>query len=151
MSDDSRIMQLLPKLKSRWILFLFPLLAGGIYLAIPKPPVSCKSLQQFGAIEQEGRCIIKRSVTIQGNIKRLPDRLTIQGSLTISGTYITELPAGMLVERDLFLYKTSIAKLPPDLQVGGGFDQYSGFGSPGVRCDAIPKTAIVKGHRNCHS
>jgi hypothetical protein len=143
-------MQLLSKLKSRVLLCLFPLLAGEIYLLRPEPPVSCKSFQRFGAIEQEGRCIIKRNVTIQGNIKRLPDRLTIQGSLTISGTYITELPAEMIVERDLFLYKTSIARLPTDLQVRGSFDQYSGFGSPGVRCSAIPKTATIKGHRHCH-
>jgi hypothetical protein len=142
---------MLSKFKSRSLIILFPLIAGLIYWFKPEPPATCQSLQKFGAIEQGDRCIIKRNTTIEGNIKRLPDRLTIQGGLTISGTYITELPHTIIVEGDLFLYKTSIAKLPADLQVRGGFDQYSGFGSPGVRCDAIPTTTLIKGTRSCHS
>ncbi len=142
---------MLPKLKSRSLIVLLPVIAGLIYWFRPEPPATCQSLQKFGAIEQGDRCIIKRNITIEGNIKRLPDRLTIQGGLTISGTYITELPNAMIVEGNLFLYKTSIAKLPADLQVNGGFDQYSGFGSPGVRCDAIPLTIVIKGTRSCHS
>ncbi|MBD1856733.1 hypothetical protein Q2T42_26445 [Leptolyngbya boryana CZ1] len=138
------------KLRSRSLLSIFPLLASGIYILRPAPPEPCESLRKFGAIEQAGRCIINRSVTLEGNLKRLPDRLTIKGNLTISGTYIEDLPSAMIVEGTLFLYKTSIAKLPPDLQVQGSFDQYSGFGSPGVKCSAIPKTAFIKGHRNCH-
>lgn len=126
-------------------------IAGVLYFFLPKPPATCESLQRFGAISEQGRCLIKRSVTIEGNINQLPDRLTVQGDLTISGTYITKLPKAMVVEGNLFLYKTSIAKLPADLKVGQGFDQYSGFGSPGVRCDAIPKTVEIKGSRNCHS
>jgi len=136
--------------KQRWLLFIFPLVVVGIYFLQPTPPASCESLKQFGAIEQEGRCIINRNVTLEGNLKRLPNQLGIKGNLTISGTYIEELPNAMVVEGNLFLYKTSIAKLPPDLQVQGSFDQYSGFGSPGVKCNAIPKTAFIKGNRNCH-
>lgn len=144
--------QFLSKLRSRWTIPGVILIAGGIYLVIPKPPPPCNSLRQFGASEIQGRCVINRSnVTLQGNINRLPERLTIRGNLTISGTYITELPNAMVVEGGLFLYKTSIAKLPADLQVGRSFDQYSGFGSPGVRCDAIPKTVVIKGTRRCHS
>lgn len=144
-------MRLFCPLKPRALFFLLPLLTGGIYLVLPKPPATCQNLQRFGAIEEQGRCIIKRSITLEGNINRLPDRLTIQGNLTISGTYITDLPNQMIVEGGLFLYKTSIARLPADLQVGQSFDQYSGLGSPGVRCDAIPKTTMIKGSRNCHS
>ncbi|MFM7603520.1 MAG: hypothetical protein ACKO7R_20355 [Pseudanabaena sp.] len=51
----------------------------------------------------------------------------------------------MVVEGNPFLFKTSIAKLPPNLQVQGNFDQYGGFGSPGVKCNAIPKTVLSKG------
>lgn len=138
------------KFKPRTTFFLLAGVAVVLYFLLPKPPATCKSLQRFGAIEEQGRCRIKRSITIEGNINRLPDRLTIQGNLTISGTYITELPNQMLVEGDLFLYKTSIARLPADLQVGQSFDQYSGFGSPGVRCNAIPQTTVIKGPRNCH-
>jgi hypothetical protein len=141
---------MLSKLRRISLLSLFPLLAGGIYILRPAPPAPCESLQKFGAIEQAGRCVINRSITLEGNLRRLPDRLTIKGNLTISGTYIEELPRTMVVEGALFLYKTSIAKLPPDLQVQGSFDQYSGFGSPGVKCNAIPKTTFIKGHRNCH-
>jgi hypothetical protein len=144
-------MQLLSKLKLRSILWLLPILVGGIYLALPEPPATCQSLERFGAIAEQGRCIIRRSVTVEGNLHRLPDRLTIQGDLTISGTHITKLPNEMRVEGGLFLYKTSIAELPADLQVGRSFDQYSGFGSPGVKCNAIPKTTVIKGSRNCHS
>ncbi|PHJ60936.1 hypothetical protein VF14_15845 [Nostoc linckia z18] len=132
------------------LLLILPLLIGGIYLLQPAPPAPCGSLKKFGAIEQGERCIINRNVTLEGNLKRLPNQLTVKGDLTISGTYIEELPNAMVVEGNLFLYKTSIAKLPPDLQVQGSFDQYSGFGSPGVKCSAIPKTAVIKGNRNCH-
>ncbi|BAZ02711.1 hypothetical protein NIES37_67240 [Tolypothrix tenuis PCC 7101] len=132
------------------LLFIFPLVVVGIYLLQPAPPAPCGSLKKFGALEQEGRCIINRNVTLEGNLKRLPNQLTVKGDLTISGTYIEELPIAMVVDGNLFLYKTSIAKLPPDLQVQGSFDQYSGFGSPGVKCSAIPKTAFIKGNRNCH-
>jgi hypothetical protein len=141
------------------LLFMFPLVVVGIYLLQPAPPAPCGSLKKFGAmaaatpfrsIEQEGRCIINHNVTLEGNLKRLPNQLTVKGNLTISGTYIEELPSAMVVEGTLFLYKTSIAKLPPDLQVQGSFDQYSGFGSPGVKCNAIPKTTFIKGNRNCH-
>jgi hypothetical protein len=119
------------------LLLMFPLLVVGIYLVRPAPPAPCESLKKFGAIEQGGRCIINRNVTLEGNLKRLPNQLTVKGNLTISGTYIEELSSAMVVEGNLFLYKTSIAKLPPDLQVQGNFDQYSGFGSPGVKCNAI--------------
>jgi hypothetical protein len=131
-------------------MIVLPLVLGGVYLLWPTPPPPCSSLQKFGAIEQEGRCIIPRNINLEGKINRLPDRLTIKGNLTISGTYITQLPQAMVVEGSLYLYKTSIAKLPADLQVQGNFDQYSGFGSPGVKCSAIPKTVSIKGFRDCH-
>lgn len=142
-------MRLLPKLKSKWMIPVLALLAGGIYRALPKSPVSCESLQQFGAIENAGECIINKSVELKGQIDRLPDRLTVKGDLTITGTNIEALPASLIVEGNLFLYKTSISKLPADVQIRQSFDQYIGWGSPGVRCAAIPKTAIIKGRRRC--
>jgi hypothetical protein len=69
------------------LLFIFPLLVVGIYQLQPTPPAPCESLKKFGAmaaatpfrsIAQGERCIINRNVTLEGNLKRLPNQLTIK-------------------------------------------------------------------------
>ena len=144
-------MQLPFWLKPRWFVPALALLGGGIYSALPSPPALCLSLQRFGAVETGGRCVVKGDVKLEGAVKRLPDHLTVQGNLRLNGTQIVELPVALIVEGDLFLYKTGIGKLPADLTIGGNFDPYGGFGSPGIRCDDIPPSVVIKGQRNCNT
>ncbi len=141
-------MQIFTQIKLPWLL-LMAVFLGIVYWNIPQPPASCQSLQQYGAKESGGRCIIDKNVYLEGKIDRLPDRLTVKGNLTISGTYIEQLPAALIVEGNLYLYKTSISQIPADVQIGQGFGQDLGWGSPGVKCTDIPKTAIIKGSLRC--
>jgi hypothetical protein len=132
------------KLKLQWIISASIVLAVAIYWTMPTPPPTCQSLQRFGAVEINGRCVVDRSIKIEGNVNKLPDRLTVKGDLNIYGSYVTELPVALIVEGNLDLYKTSIGKIPPDLQVGRSLTTYLGFGSPEIRCQDIPKTAVIK-------
>lgn len=135
--------------RTYWGIVGLGLLILGVYWHWPTTPVTCESLQRFGARVEGNRCIVSKQVYLSGSIQRLPENLTIQGDFTIAGTQIDTLPAGLVTTGNLYLYKTSISKLPADLQVFGSFSQDLGFGSPGVYCRDIPKTATIKGSRRC--
>ena len=57
------------------------------------------------------------------NIKKLPDKLHVNGSLSLSGCkQLTELPNKLHVGRFLYLNDSSITELPKKLFVGGSLD-----------------------------
>nr|WP_299506423.1 hypothetical protein [uncultured Rhizobium sp.] len=56
------------------------------------------------------------------SVQNLPVRLTISGSLDLTGLAVFNLPDGLTVSGSLRLSGTSIEKLPDDLTVGGNLD-----------------------------
>ena len=58
-------------------------------------------------------CLFNRKIT------KLPDNLTVRGSLDLTGSKITKLPENLVVGCSLYLGHSKIAKLPDNLVVGG--------------------------------
>ena len=58
-------------------------------------------------------CLFNRTIT------KLPDNLTVRGSLDLTGSKITKLPENLVVGCGLYLGHSKIAKLPDNLVVGG--------------------------------
>ena len=59
-------------------------------------------------------------------IKKLPDKLHVEGKLDLSGCkQLTELPDNLYVKDSLVLYGTNITELPNNLYVGRNLDIYN--------------------------
>lgn len=69
----------------------------------------------------------------------LPDGLTVDGSLNISGTKIKDLPKGLTVGGSLYMNRTKIKELPEGLTVGGGLYMN------GTGITELPEGLVFKG------
>jgi hypothetical protein len=140
--------------------FRAPIGVGGALLAAAfvansalrsHPPVPCDVLASQGAHLEGGRCIIEGDAIVKSPYpySGLPPRLTVRGGLTVHGCSLDELGQGLVVQGDLFLYKSCIRALPADLVVDGKVDSYLGFGDSMLRCRDLPKSIKVRDGVRC--
>ncbi len=145
--QPSKYMYPLKKNRTIWLAAIIILLVS-IWLQLPNYE-PCSSFSEFESYEKNGLCIIPGDVVVKGNFEGLPKKLHVKGNLEIRGTLISNLPATLRADGDVFLYKTSIGSIPEDTYIGGDFNFYLGFGSPSIYCDEIPSKVVIKGNNGC--
>ena len=92
---------------------------------------------------EKGICIYHIDLYVSySNIKKLPDNLTILGSLYCTVNNINNLPKNLIVHRDLDCSFNNLSALPDDLIVYGYLD--CSDQDTKIRLE-LPPTATVKG------
>ena len=104
-------------------------IAMGAWLLYEDRTPGCDSLSVNGAHPNDaGFCVVDGSLTVKDpwDYQRLPTRLVVHGDLTITGTSILALPAGLVVDGRIELYQTEVASLALETWARDGLSQHSG-------------------------
>jgi len=114
-------------------------------------PSEFKEKLENGDLPKEGKIVVNGSLKLTGSVRELPDNLTIEGDLDLSGcTDLTCLPDNLLVKKDLNLKGCKkLISLPNSIIEWGGLPD-GGTRIIDLRGTGVSETVLSKFRQSDH-